>query len=1278
VTWFPIGPDFVFAPHSWDYKRLSRRNETGEQGTVTHIAVDPLQPANLLVVDRPGSGGSALHLTRDGGLTWQSLLERLHHKAGPDFGSDVDPTCSAFHPAVAGTVYVATGSKKTLYAATSADFSDWSVLHVFPDPITCIVVDPRSTTLATTAIMVGTAKPDWPVPAEGGAWYSADGGTTWTQTKIGAVRAFSSHFPAAGAPDVYLSMFSGGLHHTSDPSSPAAWTRLDVGDPLTPGASGTLPTHTGDGLLVDYCRLAPQRVYVWAANGQKTKAFYRSNNGPAGPWLRIDSPTLPDPWQFLRTYVFAVAPNSPASGDGSTDVLFFGATFLHRSVDGGTTWAELPSQVHADLWSIVFTPGDPPTLLIGCDGGIGANPRYAAGAPAANPPAFNESWFVDPASDAFVGLNRGRSGSALYTVATDARIPHLNYIGCLDTGLARGGGSLTWHYVAGGDGGFAAAAPAATGVAVWRADGYVKDSWTRFVMTLGIDQGKLYLANEATVSRNGQAIGPTSNFVVDGDTCLAGITSVSGFRTLLTEVAGGEVVEATLDSVAGIEVGTVLTHADLLWDPVAVTAVNPATNTVTFKAGQPVPAGTAIWILEAAAARIDSAGTLTLISQNIGLSSQIAFALAVRPAGDGAACLTQRANPFGGYLEALWTKWPTAQHLWITASSVTAPSLWTEVANPPESGRMVSLTYDAAGDLYVILAHAVGGKGADGSPVTTPLYRIAGGQWIAEPSSGAPGDQFPFGRLIADPLAPATLYVANGGRVYRAMRSGTSWQWSDISGGESDGLPGTWVYDLWAGDIDPRPDHSKVVLRAAIATRGVYETDVTPGASEPPLLSLYLRDNPLDLGWLDESPHGVPDPQRPDQKVWWWQCADIKVDRKVLAKNAEFFATDPEWNPATEPEMPYALFDMMRDFSQVLVSKKPVRVHVAVRNRSRTPPKKPVWVWLLWTNAAAGVPRLGSRDDGQPDFDFWSLFTAAGINAAALPAASNWKPIGDVATIANVTADHPSVVTRDWTVPEIGPKIKDVGHFCLLALVHSADSPIQSSTGTVTDVDAITRFNRQIGQKNLHVTWTIDLPPPAPSVVKTSMTVEFHNPTQAPRTARLVFDLRTLPASVAVAIRLGPDVRPASMTGATPRHARDGCLSLLWRLLSGRRSEEVRYEAEPGAIVEAEGVVLAPGKPAAVHLDLTIPPDLAPGEHRFDVLQVVDGNVVGGSTYVVVVPGETRDGAEREEEERDLPEDLIRNAPFYIAPNWARPYVAERLGRPEFLRRAESTRGEER
>ena len=88
MTWFPMGPDFVFTARNGNYKRLTRKNELGRQGLAKCIAVDQTDPSTIYVVDRPSSGGTAAFRTEDGGKSWKCISDSLHQ-------SDplIDPQC---------------------------------------------------------------------------------------------------------------------------------------------------------------------------------------------------------------------------------------------------------------------------------------------------------------------------------------------------------------------------------------------------------------------------------------------------------------------------------------------------------------------------------------------------------------------------------------------------------------------------------------------------------------------------------------------------------------------------------------------------------------------------------------------------------------------------------------------------------------------------------------------------------------------------------------------------------------------------------------------------------------------------------------------------------------------------------------------------------------------------------------------------------------------------------------------------------------------------------
>jgi hypothetical protein len=468
---------------------------------------------------------------------------------------------------------------------------------------------------------------------------------------------------------------------------------------------------------------------------------------------------------------------------------------------------------------------------------------------------------------------------------------------------------------------------------------------------------------------------------------------------------------------------------------------------------------------------------------------------------------------------------------------------------------------------------------------------------------------------------------------------------------------------MWIADIaPPGAESAKVVLRAGIPTRGVWERDVSADAPAPPVL-LYVRDNILDQGRFTPSLEGMANPYDPTRRVWHYQCADLKIDaRQPGGAVADFFQTDPEG--ATQP-ISHVLFDQLRDNSHNLPSGDAAWVHVQVRNRSHASANN-VRVWAIYCNAAAGVPSLSASPSLGNAFPFWSQFAVTGQIVPELPADSPWRSVGPPQTLSGIVASTPKVASWLWTVPTL--PTGDPGHYCMAVFIHAATSPIGE---TSFSVDELALRSRQIGQKNLHIG------PPLPSspsgggggapggqpVSEMREYVEFHNPTAAPREATLVFDLRALPSQLRVELALTAldTVRPiaqsisgvARVRGHTGLHriARNllklllpigrllrliGCwienlgrriLGLPWRPCDdgppqGPRFEPEIYEAEPSALVEVGGVRLpAHGFCAArVHVRNAGTLDEG-GEYAFEVRQRVDERVVGGSTYLVRIAG---------------------------------------------------------
>ena len=238
----------------------------------------------------------------------------------------------------------------------------------------------------------------------------------------------------------------------------------------------------------------------------------------------------------------------------------------------------------------------------------------------------------------------------------------------------------------------------------------------------------------------------------------------------------------------------------------------------------------------------------------------------------------------------------------------------------------------------------------------------------------------------------------------------------------------------------------------------------------------------------------------------------------------------------------------------------------------------------------------------------------------------------------------------------------DPGHYCMVVFLHSAANPINESTNY--NVDSITPTNPQIGQKNLHIGPPLLVPRGAPmpgAQMRMHEYIEFHNPSPEVRIADLVFDLRPLPPQLHMWLRLSELETEAplekSMTGIAAIHdpgLADEAKALL--LASIERGEEILewlerwpdrvedklkgeeeddrrprhkrhpelrfarpiYRAKPASLVSVRGVRLPAHGVGAALTVMENGGELPPGsEYRFQVQQVVQGRVVGGSTYVI-------------------------------------------------------------
>jgi hypothetical protein len=1244
----------------------------GRQGLVSCIAIEPGDPNTIYVCVKPGTGGSSAFITRDGGESWVAISDALRMVSPA-----ADPTYVAIHPVNPAIIYVGSYADRAVYMSNNRGApGSWSGPHNVGGAVLKLIVDPRGATDPLNTVVYAAA-------LGRGICRSANGGVNWSVVLNAEPKSFVAHIPLTGTAHFYVGAYLSGVWHTSDPTG--AWENLcnsGIGlprhDPNTPEGRYSNP-------LVDFCPRVPDRVYAWFALPEATTGLYTTSSSTAR-WTRVMATSIPNPAWGLYAYQFAVAPNSP--GDGLNDILLFGNVVLHRSIDAGRNWRRDAVGFHADIQAFAFFPSNPaageiPTTYLGCDGGLASSVKFADPAVAVETPLtdFNQGAGYSATLAGWINLNHGRASNAVMGYASDPNISAVSFIGCQDTGIAVGEKALGWRSLGDADVYTIAAARGAQGVSCWLNYGMFGD-WPGFRITRfserrtgGMSSGILF---------GDSRVANTANFAVGADgKMITGMVVRDGLRSVSAAIDSGD---QTVDpsSMAGIAIGSRVVVEPGVVRPdgtrqeevVTVTASTATSFTATFRIAH--PAGSPLRLERAFVGRLGEDDRAQQISQDFGDNErQVVLAIVDPTNANIHFCVTDYPPATGRIDKRVWTT--------DTATTAGPATVWTEIAiNRPVAGttKLSWIAVDAAGTTYALwmspIPASLGGT-------VTPLYRLSGGAWIAEELIGVPPHN--LGKFVADPVRSDILYLAAGRTVYRlakvATTTGTRWIFTDMGRD----LPGDLVYDLWIANIGTTAS-PKVLLRAAVTSRGVFEAEVKAVAFEPPI-ALYVRDHLLDQGWLSPSPEGIPnpyDPSDPGATLWHYMCADIKVDTQT----AGIFQTDPE---GATP-LSHVHFDMLRDNSQNLPQSGTAKVHVMVHNRSHLPAAD-VWVWAIYCRASAGVPGLNVSARMGNTFPFWNQFRISGAIEPNLPADSPWTSVALPIRLQDIDADHPRVATFDWTIPLLN--MGDTGHYCIVVFVHSAGSVIFNelsglSADSMMNVDLITPRSRQIGQKNLQVivgsggstggvgggTGAASAPGSAPGSAPFGAReyVEFHNPTAAAREASLRFDLRGLPPEARTTLRLTPHKtrRPPgeSITGVVRsltlsrsaeqsrgsrrgvgetvidvRHAwqpprrRRRALWAAFRRLFGwlfcrpvldqkeahrlPKLEPIIHELKPSSDVVVHDVVFAPFERVGAILEFE-GESLRRGERTIHVQQILDGEVAGGSLYTVGMADEQTPG----------------------------------------------------
>ena len=598
-TWFPIGPDFVYAPRDGaPPKRLSRRNELARQAKVRALAVDPTSaPPTLYTIDRPFPDpdnqqagekpfwpvGASAFRSQDDGRTWQSIADSLI-QANPG----LVPTCIAVHPLQPNHVYLGTYGGEIHVSTTRGD--TWNSSQNAGAQVTQIVIDPRgAASPATTTLYAATTA---------GLMRSTDGGGSWLPTTLaGDVMSLAFDMPAAAAANLYAGVRKQGVYHATDAAG--AWTLLN-------GGPSGLPAHSGsnfEGVLVDFCRRNSNYVYVVLGPISGNISLYASSTGPAA-FAPVASGTAPP--SDLYRFAFAVAPNSPG---GAGDVLLFTGVGLYRSNSSGSAWTYDADSLHGDHSCFGFSTMEPPAgqipaAYVGCDGGLFVSTSLADPAVAVDVrPADFSDGVKYTASGVAQNLNHGKLSLAVNSYAADPSCGTVGYTGGQDTGLAAHIGTLGWRGLDNdnGDVWAVAAKQGGDGMKVWYR--------TPFNTLMITDHGETRPTPVpiSTGAANSGLAGTSALRVDATGHCLSGANPITALQN---PVNPGPSQVATPYSMTGIAVGVyVLVGIGPTNEVVQVQAVTATTFTASFAGAH----GASTWmkVIAPVLVRIDQAAVVS-------------------------------------------------------------------------------------------------------------------------------------------------------------------------------------------------------------------------------------------------------------------------------------------------------------------------------------------------------------------------------------------------------------------------------------------------------------------------------------------------------------------------------------------------------------------------------------------------------------------------------------------------------------------------------------------
>ena len=360
-------------------------NIFNESYSIGSMSFDPINPEVVYVgTGEANPGGIAIYpgngiwKSTNGGLTWSHLGLTTTGHIGRTAIHASNP--NRIFAAALG-LYRGRTMDRGVYRSTDAGVSWQKVLFVNDTTGACdILIDPMNSNRLLATVWTRHRPLNYSIlnSANSGLWISTNGGDTWSKVTNG--------FPANEA----------NIGRTSLAVAPSQ----------------------------------PNVFYALCSNGTGVRGVFRSSDSGLS-WASTSTSSFSE-GQVWYNNVITVHPTDP-------NTVYAGMTNLYRTVNGGTSWSVVATNVHVDFHAIEYDRSNPNRVVLGSDGGV------------------------------FVSTNAGASWvksfnlpiSQFYAGTIDFTNPQRYYGGLQDNGTVRtmtGTGS-DWVGIYGGDGFYALVDP---------------------------------------------------------------------------------------------------------------------------------------------------------------------------------------------------------------------------------------------------------------------------------------------------------------------------------------------------------------------------------------------------------------------------------------------------------------------------------------------------------------------------------------------------------------------------------------------------------------------------------------------------------------------------------------------------------------------------------------------------------------------------------------------------------------------------------------------------